>query len=329
MRCQTAAIVAVGSDMLLAMLRRALMAALSILLSCSTGSAAQEPPAGSQPQAEKPARKLPAPPLFPRHRRGIYRNAQGVDLIDATPQSPPLETDDPGVPDQGEYEINLTLRTDYAKPLVRFDLLLVDANYGMLPVIAGYRLPSQLKLEFPVSTAREAGQPYRVGLGGAKIGLKLNFYRDEQRGISVSLYPQVEFPTPGGRGVEKRLTENGQTLILPLLVSREFHEFTFVFNGGLEKPLHDPRRDTGAELGVAFGRAFTRKVAVMIELRTSSSVDFRRDRLVFVNAGLIHGVRNIIVYANLGHSLFSDDGFGHTYAGIGMKLLVDPKKKRD
>jgi hypothetical protein len=50
------------------------------------------------------------------------------------------------------------------------------------------------------------------------------------------------------------------------------------------------------------------------------------DRLVFVNAGLIHGVRKIIVYANLGHSIFADDGLGHTYAGFGLKVLIDPTK---
>ena len=48
---------------------------------------------------------------------------------------------------------------------------------------------------------------------------------------------------------------------------------------------------------------------------------------VFLNAGVIHGVRNIIVYANLGHSVFSDEGFGHTYAGVGMKVVLDPEKK--
>jgi hypothetical protein len=302
-----------------------MITALSILLLWSAGSAAQEPPA--KPQADKEARKAPPPPLFPRHRRGVYRNTQGIEVIDATPQSPPLETDDPSVPDKGEYEINLSTHGDYAKPVVRADLLLVDANYGMRPVIAGYKLPTQLKIEFPVTTARESGDPYRVGLGTARIGLKFNFYHDERRGISVSLYPQVEFPTPGGRGVEKGLAENGQTLVLPLLVSREFHQFTFVFNGALEKPLHDPERETGSEFGVAFGRAFTRKVAVMVELRTASSLDFKSDRLVFVNAGVIHGVRNIIVYGNLGHSLYSDEGFGHTYAGIGIKVLIDPKKK--
>jgi hypothetical protein len=32
---------------------------------------------------------------------------------------------------------------------------------------------------------------------------------------------------------------------------------------------------------------------------------------VLVNAGIIDGVRNVVVYANIGHSVFSDDG-GHS-----------------
>ena len=92
--------------------------------------------------------------------------------------------------------------------------------------------------------------------------------------------------------------------------------------GALEKPIHDPEREMTAEFGAAVGRAFTRKVAAMIELRTESNRDFKTDRLVVVNAGFIHGVRNVIVYANLGHSVFSDDG-GHTYAGIGIKVTID------
>jgi hypothetical protein len=299
-------------------------AALSMVVLWSAGAAAGQQP--DKPQADKDRPKAPAPPLFPRHRRGLYLNAQGVEVIDATPQSPPLDTDDPAVPDKGEYEINLTTHADYARAAQRIDILSVDANYGILPVIAGYKLPTQIKLEFPVAAAREAGEPFNVGLGAAKFGLKLNFYHDEHRGISVAVYPQVEFAAPGGRGVRKGLAENGQTIILPLLVAREFHRFTFVFNGALEKPIHDPERKTATELGVAFGRAFTRKVAAMIEVRTESSRDFKSDRLVFVNAGLIHGVRNAIVYANLGRSIFSDDGLGHIYAGFGLKVLIAPKK---
>jgi hypothetical protein len=65
----------------------------------------------------------------------------------------------------------------------------------------------------------------------------------------------------------------------------------------------------------------------MIELRTESSADFEKDRLLFVNAGLIHGVRHIILYMNVGHSLFADDGLSHTHASAGIKVLIGTKKK--
>jgi len=35
----------------------------------------------------------------------------------------------------------------------------------------------------------------------------------------------------------------------------------------------------------------------------------------------IDGVRNVVVYANIGHSVFSDDG-GHFYAGGGFKVVI-------
>ena len=81
---------------------RRIVAAVAMVASLSGG-----PPAMAQTPADgqSAAPKRPAPPLFPRHRRGIYRNAAGIEVIDATPQSPPLDTDDPGVPDKGEFEI--------------------------------------------------------------------------------------------------------------------------------------------------------------------------------------------------------------------------------
>jgi len=276
----------------------------------------------AQQAAPKPPEKQPPPPLFPRHRRGLYKNAQGIEVIDATPQSPPLAIDDPGTPDPGEFEINFTANSDYAISEQRFDLVSVDANYGVLPVIAGHQLPTQIKIEFPVAAAREAGEPFSVGLGTASFGVKFNFYRDERRGVVAAWYPQIEF-APSGREVDKGLAEAGETLILPLLIEKEFHTFTFVANGAIEHAFHDPGRATAAQFSGGIGRAVTRKVGAMIEVHDESSLDLRNLHLLFINAGVIHGVRNIITYANIGHSLRADDDHGHTYAGFGVKLLLD------
>ena len=95
------------------------------------------------------------------------------------------------------------------------------------------------------------------------------------------MYPQLEFAP--AHGAEKGLSEAGQTSCC--------------------------RSSSRA--------SFTRSR----ELRTESSIDFQRDRLVLVNAGIIDGVRNVVVYANIGHSVFSDDG-GHFYAGGGFKVVI-------
>ena len=59
-------------------------------------------------------------------------------------------------------------------------------------------------------------------------------------------------------------------------------------------------------------------------VRAESTFDLKRDRLVTLNGGVIRGVGRYVVYGNVGRSLFSDDSFGHTYVGVGMKVLLMP-----
>jgi hypothetical protein len=317
--------------------RMAKLVALSLLLilpallpAQETGDKQDQQDQSHQPTSQK-TEKEPPPPLFSRHRRGTYTNASGVELVDATPQSPPLETDDPGVPDKGEYEINLTTQADFSKQLRAFDFFLVDANYGVLPNISGHELPTQVKLEFPLSGAKVPGDPMKVGVGAAKFGLKLNFYNNNHQGLYISFYPQIEFAVPGAHPYEKGLAEPGQTLFLPLLVQKEFRHFTFVTNGIINQPLNDPARDTTGTLSFALGRAITRHTAAMAEFRCNSSFDFQQERLLIVNAGLMRRIRdNVVLYLNVGRSVFADEDIRqiettrHIYVGAGVKFLLTP-----
>jgi hypothetical protein len=278
-------------------------------------SAQNVPPSNTQ----KPPRN-PPPPLFPKHRRGLYINRDNIEVIDATPQSPPLETDDPGVPDEGEYEINLLTEADFAADERTLDVLEVDANYGIVVKGFGHELPTQVKLEFPVVARREHGSSYQMGLGTSAFGLKFNFYNDETKGVRVSVYPQIAFSTGGS--VDKGVAEPGQTLMLPLLVSRESKYVTMVANASINKTIHDPERDSTTELGFGIGRAFYRKLALMGDIRTSSTTNFKSDRLLSAGAGFIYGVRKVIWYGKVGHSLFSDDG-RHLFLAFGLKMPID------
>lgn len=298
---------------------------LPVLAHTQESSDKQDQQSQQQQASPKKKEKEPAPPLFSRHRRGTYTNASGVTAVDATPQSPPLETDDPGVPDKGEYEINLTTHADFSKELRSFDFFFVDANYGIVPKVLGHDLPTQVKFEFPLAGAKVPGDPMKVGVGTAKFGLKFNFYNNEQHGLYISLYPQIEFAVPGTHPAEKGLAEPGQTLILPLLVQKEFKYLTFVANGIIAQPIHNPAEDTTGTLGFGFGRAITRHTAVMGEVRFTSTFDFQRQRLLVVNSGLMRRIRdNVVLYVNVGRSVYSDEGTRHIYAGVGVKFMLMP-----
>jgi hypothetical protein len=282
---------------------------------------AQSPQGQPPPPAEKPAKEQP-PPLFPKHGRGLYKNNQDIEVIDATPQSPPLEIDDPSVPDKGEYEINISGDGDLSKDEHKFDIFFLDANFGILPRILGREVPTQVKVEFPYSGIKTSGEPYAYGIGGATLGLKFNFYSNDRTGLSTSVYPQLELSFPAS--ADKGLAEHGQTLLLPLLLSKQLAQATLVFNSGIAQPFHDPSRKTTGTLGIGLGRAVMRKFAVMTELHWESAFDFKSQREAVWNVGVMYGVRNIPVYARVGHSLFAEQGTRHTFVAFGIKLISEP-----
>jgi hypothetical protein len=311
---------------------RHLLLTLMLLLLPTTNATAQrrdvssDPVSGQAPDTVEPIPKVPPPPIFPKHRRGLYLDGLGSEVLDATPQSPPLETDDPGVPAKGEYEVNLTIHGDLSGRSKAFDLLFVDANYGILPKVRGRELPTQLKFEIPVAGATDTGQAFTTGMGAAKAGIKFNFYNSEHEALQMSFYPQLEFVVGSG-SVEKRLAEPGQTLIFPLLVSKIMKYVTLSTNAAVNKPIHDVDRHTTGTFGIGLGLAVTRKFAAMAELHGDSRFDFDHDRLLTANVGLMRSLgHSIVLYTNGGHSLFSDDGFGHSYVGLGLKALITPKR---
>jgi hypothetical protein len=277
----------------------------------------RNPPAAPTEPAETPV-KAP-PPLFPKHRRGLYVNRDNIEVIDATPQSPPLSVDDPSVPDKGEYEINLLTEADLAARSRSVSVFTVDANYGIVLRGWGHQLPTQITLECPLVSAKENGRPYQTGLGTSEFGMKFNFYNDESRGLRVSVYPQIEFSHAGS--VEKGIAEAGQTLDLPLLVAHESKYVTLVGNAGLNKPFHNREREATTDIGFGAGRALFRKYAIMGDIRGSSTLDLKRDRAVSMDAGFVYGVRKTIWYARAGHSIFSDDG-RHLFFNVGLKVII-------
>jgi len=189
------------------------LAALSVLLvlpalaQVQESSGRQDQQNQQQQATTEKTEKQPPPPLFTSHRRGIYKNALGVAVVDATPQSPPLEPMIQAFPIKANTRL-ISPRTPISqRDCEHLICFFVDANYGIMPRILGHDLPTQVKFEFPLAGAKAPGDPMRVGIGAAKFGLKFNFYNNEHKGVYVSLYLQIEFAVPGAHPVEKGLAE--------------------------------------------------------------------------------------------------------------------------
>ena len=117
---------------------------------------------------------------------------------------PPLQTDDPGTPGDGRWEVNLAGTLEHSAERTLYEAPLADANYGV-----GDRV--QLKLEIPFLFERDG--EIRSGLGNPLLGVKWRFLDDSSTGSAVSVYPQLELRntllSPGDE-------QEGSSLLLPV-----------------------------------------------------------------------------------------------------------------
>src|SRR5438270_10300389 len=102
---------------------------------------------------------------------------------------PPMRTDDPGTPGNGNFEINLAVTSDRRPGDRELEAPLLDINYGL-----GKRI--QLKFEIPFVIQGANGAPTKSGLGNSDFGVKWRFYENPQLGLDISTYPQLEFNNP-------------------------------------------------------------------------------------------------------------------------------------
>ena len=310
---------------------RVIVAAATVSILAAVSASAQTVPPPKPPDQTQASPQKPDPPpnipLFPRYRRGLYKNGVGLWVIDGPPQSPPLFNDDPGVPDKGTYEINFTTRADLASSTRAYDFLHVDANYGLEAHLFGHDLPMQLKLEGPVSGVQESGQPIVAGAGSFETGLKINFYSNDDQGVELSVYPQLAFGA-GSRSVDEGLVEPGQTFDIPLLISKQFHFVTLIVNTGIEAPIHDAERATVGTAGAALGFVVRRHLALMGEFRFESPFNGQEKATTIVNGGVMTSLGHYaVLYGNVGRTLSSPDEQTHVFVGVGVKIMIVPDRK--
>lgn len=239
--------------------------------------------------------------------------------LETVPGSPPLDVDDPETPGCNAWEVNLTTSGEFGKTTSWAPLL--DANYGIGDNI-------QLKFEVPYEISKtDAG--YESGLGAAEIGIKWRFYENEASGLTVAIYPQVEFAIPGTAAAD----EGGTMTKLPLLVSKKIGETSkgdimVTGNVGYNISTHD---GTENYLSAAFGIGLPllSNVAVMAEVSTEQALGNNmanvREGYLKGNLGLLGPVNDHLLWiASVGHTFDSTmmEDPNHTCVLFGVRLLA-------
>ena len=183
---------------------------------------------------------------------------------------PPLITDDPGTPGDGNWEINIAFTAEKRRTVRSYETPILDINYGL-----GDRI--QLKYEVPWLVLNESGANTKDGIGNSVFGLKWRFFDQDTKGIDMSVYPQLEFNNSHS-SVDRGLVDKGMGFILPIQLQKSWGaislnpELGYVFR---EYNEHE------WIYGLAMGYQASSDLELLAEISGTTGQDFEDDELVF------------------------------------------------
>ena len=229
---------------------------------------------------------------------------------------PPMRTDDPGTPGNGNFEINLGVTSDRRPRDRELEAPLLDINYGL-----GKRI--QLKFEIPFVIQGANGAPTKSGLGNSDFGVKWRFYENPQLGLDISTYPQLEFNNPTG-SARRGIVDAGVRMLLPLEATKKLGPVDL--DGELGFAFHQ----TGANdwiAGVAFGRSVTPRWELMGEFYATARTE-GSDHETTVDAGTRYRLfRPIVLIMMVGRTVRPGDPSEPHFIGYGgLQFQFSTKK---
>lgn len=224
---------------------------------------------------------------------------------------PPMITDDPGTPGDGHWELNVAFTTERRAGDRLSELPLYDLNYG---------IGDRLQLKYEAALLHQTGGPgEQTGLSNSLAGVKWRFYDAGENGWQASIYPQLEFNTPGSHSDDRGLAEEGTSLILPFQIMKEFGPLGFNADLGLVRHRH-----TTAWLGgVALGRKIASELELAAELHLEVGPRLHATALI-ANLGLRCALTDhLTLLASVGREVHYSTGPGATFlAYFGLQIRL-------
>jgi hypothetical protein len=240
-----------------------------------------------------------------------------------TPQSPPLDVDDPGTPGCNAWEINMVVDGNLTSNQNTWELPLLDLNYGIGDTI-------QLKYEVPFLNQQADGASISA-MGESILGIKYMFFNDEQSKTQLAVYPQRTFVGGNADAVTRGLVTPGAITTIPVLMSREIAQtsrgpVSITANLGYNLSTKTDTTDfISAALGI--GAPVFRRVGLMAELATQQAIvtdsTGTRQQLLKADIGTMGTLtRNFILFGAIGRSLTASDLSDHSYVVAGFQVLA-------
>jgi hypothetical protein len=207
---------------------------------------------------------------------------------------PPMMTDDPGTPGNQHWEINVASILERRSGENQFEVPALDINYG-----AGDHV--QLKLEGAWLLHQHGESGSKSGLGNAVAGVKWRFLDEEGDGVSMSIYPQVEW-NMSSSSVRRDLVERGTHLIFPGQISRSVGPFEFAAEAGYVIGINAADEWI---LGLVGAWPVSEKFELLVELHSDLPADFDSHQLTANFGTRIKLSKQVAFLASVGHDLLS------------------------
>jgi hypothetical protein len=229
--------------------------------------------------------------------------------LQALPQAgPPLITNDPDTPGDGNWEINLAATGTHGDGGWQLAAPDVDINYGL-----GERL--QLSVHLPWNHQRLAdGEPWQSGAGPVEFALRWRFVDEDAHGFSMAIQPH--WSTSWSNAAQRQgLAPANDEFALPLQVST--HAGKAVVGAELGRNFIAHERDEW-QAGVFWSRQCARSLQCLAEVNSVWSAGAAG---TVVNLGFRRSLgAQANLLASLGRSVGGADR-GTTIFYLGVQLL--------
>jgi hypothetical protein len=223
---------------------------------------------------------------------------------------PPIETEDTGTPGDGKWEINTAWTYTRSSSAKNSTLPILDVNYGIGSSI-------QLKYEIAGLERRVLGGDVQRAISDSLAGIKWRV-RD-QEDFPISVFPQVQFQTPGSKARQKALTEDGIKISIPWETTRVIGQTSIDLEIG---PVFYTNDDPHWIYGLALTRPFGQQLELAIEFRSEARASFTH-RIPAVNAAAhIKVMPNGGLLVSIGRQIHNPDSVCTTLtAYVGWQIL--------